>query len=176
MSEERKRDADPFRDGVRAVTGVLGALKDAIEETFDELRERGDISPERAREAARSTVKKAQEAVDDVRGRLDFVSRREFDDLRAEVEALRLRLDAHTRARAAAADEGAPDGAGTSGATAGQDEHRDRWAGSPGAGGGTGSPGGTGGTGSPGGAGGTGTGTGSVDSPPGTRGFTVEDE
>jgi polyhydroxyalkanoate synthesis regulator phasin len=92
--EQRRRDSDPFREGVRAITGILGALKDAIEETFDDLRQQGDLSPEKARDAARSTMKRAQEAVDDVRDRLDFVSRREFDALRAEVGELRRRLDA----------------------------------------------------------------------------------
>lgn len=91
--DQRRRDSDPIREGVRAVTGILGALKDAIEETFDELKQQGDLSPEKAREAARSTMKRAQDAVDDVRDRLDFVSRREFDALRAEVGELRRRLD-----------------------------------------------------------------------------------
>ena len=96
MVEEGKRDRnDPFREGVRAVTGFLGALKDAIEEQFDELRESGDLSPERAREAARSTMRKAQDTVEDVKDRLDFVTRREFDDLREEVAALRRQLAAH---------------------------------------------------------------------------------
>jgi polyhydroxyalkanoate synthesis regulator phasin len=90
----REEPGDPFREGVRAITGILGALKDAVEETFDELRQQGDLSPERAREAARSTVRRAQEAVDDVRDRLDFVPRREFDLLREEVAELRRRLDA----------------------------------------------------------------------------------
>jgi polyhydroxyalkanoate synthesis regulator phasin len=97
MTEQQPRDreTDPFREGVRTVTGILGALKEAIEETFDELRERGDISPERAKEAARSTMKRAQGQFDEMRERLDFVTRREFDALRAEVESLRARLDAH---------------------------------------------------------------------------------
>jgi polyhydroxyalkanoate synthesis regulator phasin len=92
--EQRRRDpGDPIRDGVRAITGILGALKDAIEETFDDLRQQGDLSPEKARDAARSTMRRAQDAVDDVRDRLDFVSRREFDTLRDEVAELRRRLD-----------------------------------------------------------------------------------
>jgi len=97
MSEEKKR-TDPgeaFREGVRAVTGILGALRDAVEQTFDELKERGDLSPERAREAARDTMRRAQEAVEDVKERLEFVPRREFEELRAQVAALRQELDAH---------------------------------------------------------------------------------
>jgi polyhydroxyalkanoate synthesis regulator phasin len=96
MSEDPRNQStgDAFREGVRTVTGVLGALVEALEHTFDELREGGDMSPDRAREAARSTVRKAQETVEDLRDRFDFVPRREFDELRAEVAALRARLDA----------------------------------------------------------------------------------
>jgi polyhydroxyalkanoate synthesis regulator phasin len=95
MTDDQKRrdTGDPIRDGVRAITGIVGALRDAIEETFDELRQQGELSPEKAKEAARSTVRRAQEAVDDVRDRLDFVPRRDFDALRDEVAALRRRLD-----------------------------------------------------------------------------------
>lgn len=94
----RRGSSDPgdtIRDGVRAVTGILGAFKDAIEQTFDDLSERGDISPDRARDAARDAMKRAQASVDDMRGRLEFVPRREFDTLKAEVAALRARLDQH---------------------------------------------------------------------------------
>lgn len=97
--ERRPNDlGDNLREGVRTVAGILGALKDAVEESFDELRQRGDLSPERAREAARATVQRAQEEMEGVRDRLDFVSRKELDALRAEVEELRVRLDAHTLA------------------------------------------------------------------------------
>lgn len=97
MADENRR-SDPFREGVRAVTGFLGALKDAIEESFDDLREKGDLSPERAKEAARSTMKKAQETMDEMRDRLDFVTQKEFDALRDEVAALRKELEAHRAA------------------------------------------------------------------------------
>jgi len=97
MADEKKRTepGDAFREGVRAVTGVLGALRDAVEQTFEELREKGDLSPDRAREAARETMRRAQEAVEEVRERLEFVPRREFEELKAQVDALRQELDAH---------------------------------------------------------------------------------
>lgn len=97
MTEEKKRTdpGDAFREGVRAITGILGALRDAVEQTFDDLREKGDLSPERAREAARDTMRRAQEAVEDVRERLELVPRREFEELRAEVAALRRELETH---------------------------------------------------------------------------------
>jgi polyhydroxyalkanoate synthesis regulator phasin len=129
MSSQERRPGDlgeNFREGVRTVAGILGALKDAVEESFDELRARGDLSPERAREAARATMQRAQEELDSVRDRLDFVSRREFDALRAEVDTLRARLDAHshphTHAQGGATQGGPAAGGGSppgSGGTAG---------------------------------------------------------
>jgi polyhydroxyalkanoate synthesis regulator phasin len=107
MTDDNRRDAgDPFREGVRAITGILGALRDAIEESFDDLKQQGDLSPEKAKEAARSTMRRAQEAVDDVRERIDFVPRREFDALREEVGELRRRLD--TMGGSAAPASGGP--------------------------------------------------------------------
>jgi len=92
--QRRSRDAgDHFRDAVRSISGVLGALKESLEATFDDLRETGEFTPEKAREAASATFRKAQEAVDEMRGRVDFVTRREFEDLRDEVDVLRARLD-----------------------------------------------------------------------------------
>lgn len=97
MTEDRKRPdpGDAFREGVRAVTGILGALRDAVEQTFDDLKERGDITPERAKEAARDTMKRAHDAVEEVRERLEFVPRREFDALRDEVAELRRLVEEH---------------------------------------------------------------------------------
>ncbi len=90
----RNRDnaKEGIKEGVRAVTGFLAALKDAIDETLRDVRDTGDLDPERAREAMRSTMKKAQGAMDDVKERLDFVPRKDLDTLRAEVEALRARV------------------------------------------------------------------------------------
>lgn len=97
MTEERKRpDAgDSFREGVRAVTGILGALREAIENTFDDMTDRGDISPDKAKEAAKDTMNRAQDAMDKVRDRLDFATRKELDELRAEVAELRRRVNVH---------------------------------------------------------------------------------
>lgn len=84
---------DDVREGIRAGLGILSALKEAIEETVDDMLERGELSQERAREAVRTTMERAQAAVDDARIRLDFVPRRDFDVLSADVEALRRRVD-----------------------------------------------------------------------------------
>jgi hypothetical protein len=40
-------------DGIRQGLGVLSALKDALDEAITEARDRGDLSPDRAREAVR---------------------------------------------------------------------------------------------------------------------------
>ena len=117
MSSEERRPGDlgdNLREGVRTVAGILGALKDAVEETFDDLRTHGDLSPEKAREAARATMQRAQEELETMRGRFDFVSRREFDELRAEVATLRARLDTHSHGQG-----GAGPSDGGSGATGG---------------------------------------------------------
>jgi polyhydroxyalkanoate synthesis regulator phasin len=100
MTEEKKRgDAgDTFRDGVRAVTGIIGALKDAVEQTFEDMTAKGDLSPDKAKEAARDTMNRAQEAMDKVRYRLDFATRREVEELRDEVTELRRRIDLHEAA------------------------------------------------------------------------------
>lgn len=97
MADEQRRNdpGDMFREGVRAVGGVVGAFREAIEQTFNDLSERGDLAPDRARDAARDAMKRAQDAVEDMRTRVDFVSRREFDDLKSQVTALRQRLDEH---------------------------------------------------------------------------------
>jgi polyhydroxyalkanoate synthesis regulator phasin len=81
-----------IKEGVRAVTGILAALKDAIEETIDDLKVRGDLDPNRAKQAAKDTMNRAQTAFDEMRDRVDFVTRKEFDALRAEVDALRARV------------------------------------------------------------------------------------
>jgi polyhydroxyalkanoate synthesis regulator phasin len=97
MADEGKRTdpGDAFRDSIRAVTGVMGAFKDAIEQTLNELSEKGDISPDRAKSAAQDAMKRAQDAMEDVRGRLEFVPRREFDALRDEVAGLKLQVERH---------------------------------------------------------------------------------
>ncbi len=79
-------------DGIKQGLGVLSAFKDALEETIVQARDRGDLTPERAKEALRSALARAQEAAGDARDRLDLVSQKEFDLLKAQVEDLKRRL------------------------------------------------------------------------------------
>lgn len=94
-------------DGIRTGLGVLGAFKDAIEETLQEAVDRGDLAPDRAKQAMRDAAQRLQGAFDDTRGRLELVSRKEHDELRAEVAALRERLERHERGGAGGAGPGA---------------------------------------------------------------------
>lgn len=98
MSDEGQgggRRLPSIGEGLRSGIGVLTAFKEAIEESIREASERGDLKPERARQFLNDAMERAQDAVGDVRERLDFVPRKEFDELRAQVEELRRRLDAH---------------------------------------------------------------------------------
>ena len=97
MSEQQGGDAGRrmgIGEGVKTGIGVLSALRDAVEETINEAMARGDLSPERAREAVQTAFRRAQDTVGDVRERLDVIPRREFDELRAAVASLSARLDA----------------------------------------------------------------------------------
>jgi polyhydroxyalkanoate synthesis regulator phasin len=80
-------------DGIKQGLGVPSALKDALEEAIGEARERGDLTPDRAREAVRSALHRVQEAAGDAKERLDFVPRKEFDHLRDQLEELKVRLE-----------------------------------------------------------------------------------
>ena len=81
-------------EGIRSGIGVLTAFKEAIEETIQEASSRGGLSPDRAKQFLGDALHKAQDAVGEVRERLEWVPRKEFEALQAEVAELRRRLDA----------------------------------------------------------------------------------
>jgi polyhydroxyalkanoate synthesis regulator phasin len=93
-SQPPQRALPGIGEGLKAGIGILTAFKQAIEETIQEASDRGDLKPERAKEALTGALTRAQGAFDDVRERLDVVPRRDFDALKAEVAELRRRLDA----------------------------------------------------------------------------------
>jgi polyhydroxyalkanoate synthesis regulator phasin len=93
MTEEQKRGGTGIGEGLKAGIGILTAFKQAIEETIEDAAERNDLRPERAKEALSGALTRAQDAFGDVRDRLEMVPRRDFDALRAEVEALRRRVE-----------------------------------------------------------------------------------
>lgn len=119
MSDERndrRNMGEDVREGIRAGLGILSALKDAVEETFDEMMDRGELSPDRAREAVRTTMDRAQEAFEDARSRFDFVPRSAFDELAGDVRELRRRVE-RLEARSHEHPEGgeSPDDSGSEG-------------------------------------------------------------
>lgn len=102
MTDETKTDAggagadDPnakkrMGDGIRQGLGVLTAFKDALEETIQEARDRGDLSADRAKEVMKDTLDKAQTAAEDAKERLDFATHGELD---AAVSNIKDRLGA----------------------------------------------------------------------------------
>jgi polyhydroxyalkanoate synthesis regulator phasin len=87
--EQRRSGIGGIGDGIRAGIGILSAFKEAVEETLQEAVDRGDLSPERAKRAVQDTVERIQTTFEGARGKIDWVSRQEFEELRMEVERLR---------------------------------------------------------------------------------------
>ena len=73
---------------------VLAAFKDALEETIQEARDRGDLSSEKAREVMKDAMGRAQTAAEGARERLDFATQAELRSLRKAVDSLQARVDA----------------------------------------------------------------------------------
>jgi polyhydroxyalkanoate synthesis regulator phasin len=99
-SEERDREGGrgpggrrSFSDGLRHVNAVLSAFKEAVEESFQDARDRGDLSTERARELVQGALSRARGAAGEAKERFDFVGQRDFDELADQVEDLRARLE-----------------------------------------------------------------------------------
>jgi polyhydroxyalkanoate synthesis regulator phasin len=105
---EDKGARQKMGEGIRSGIGILSALKDALEETIQEARDRGDLSTDRAKELVKEALGKAQTAASGARERLDLVNHTELEALAAEVEALRARvaaLEAQASSGPAGADE-----------------------------------------------------------------------
>lgn len=73
--------------------GILSAVRDALETTIQEARDRGDLSPDRAREIFDRAASRAREATAEARERLDLVPRSDFDALVGRVRDLEARLE-----------------------------------------------------------------------------------
>ncbi|HET9949876.1 MAG TPA: hypothetical protein VFQ22_13225 [Longimicrobiales bacterium] len=111
-TETRKSRRQRMGEGIRQGIGVLSAFKDALEETIQEARERGDLSAERAKELMKGALGKAQAAASEARERFDFVNQGELEELEQALEALQGRvaaLEAHVfgAARETQAESGA---------------------------------------------------------------------
>lgn len=81
-------------DGIRQGIGVLSAFKEALEETIQEARDRGDLSTDRAKEVMKEALDRAQSAAEEARGKLDFAHQADLDATRSELDALRASLEA----------------------------------------------------------------------------------
>lgn len=91
---ESKSRRDRMGEGIRHGIGVLSAFKEALEETIQEARDRGDLSAERAKEVMKEALDRAQGAAEDAKERLDFVHQSELDATRAALDALQIRVSA----------------------------------------------------------------------------------
>jgi polyhydroxyalkanoate synthesis regulator phasin len=96
-SGARKGAREKVGDGIRQGIGVLSAFKDAIEETIQEARERGDLSTERAKEVMKGALDRAQAAASGARERLDFAHQSELESVKEAVDELRRRVEALER-------------------------------------------------------------------------------
>ena len=103
---EKKRAREKVGDGIRQGIGVLSAFKDALEETINEARERGDLSADRAKEVMKGALGRAQAAAAEARERLDFATQAEHDALRETVEELQRRVAALEAEAFGAGEEG----------------------------------------------------------------------
>lgn len=130
MTEDQQRGrgrrdmGDDVREGIKAGLGILSALKDAIEETVDDMMDRGDLSQDRAKEAVRTTMERAQAAFDDARVRFEFVPRKDFDELAEDVRELRrrvIRLEGEAHQHAGSAGTGGTGAGGTGAGGTGPD-------------------------------------------------------
>lgn len=93
-SKERRSARRRMSDGIKEGIGVLSAFKDAIEETIQEARDRGDLSPDGAKRVMKDALGKAQQAASGAKERLDFAHQGELDALADTVQALRTRVAA----------------------------------------------------------------------------------
>lgn len=96
QSEKNQKQGPKERvsDGIRQGIGVLSAFKEALEETIQEARDRGDLSADRAKQVMKDALERAQGAAGDAKERLDFAHQSEIDALRAEIDTLRARVSA----------------------------------------------------------------------------------
>ncbi|MEQ1856935.1 MAG: hypothetical protein ABL963_10710 [Longimicrobiales bacterium] len=118
-SKERRGARRRMSDGIKEGINVLSAFKDAIEETIQEARERGDLSTDGAKRVMKDALGKAQSAASDARERLDFVNQGEMESLQATVASLRARVAALEERVFAGADQAPDRGGDSSGDTGG---------------------------------------------------------
>jgi polyhydroxyalkanoate synthesis regulator phasin len=116
--ESRTGGRGGIGEGLRTGVGVLNAFREAIEETVSEAMEAGgDVTPDRAKALMREAAQRVQSSFEETRERLDFVSRREFEELRREIADVRAQIAGLHGGEAIAASSG------PSGTAANEDDH-----------------------------------------------------
>jgi polyhydroxyalkanoate synthesis regulator phasin len=97
-TDDKAGDKDPksarqkVGDGIRQGIGVLSAFKDALEETIQEARERGDLSTDRAKEVMKGALGRAQAAAAEARERLDLVNQGDLEAVQGALDSLKQRI------------------------------------------------------------------------------------
>jgi polyhydroxyalkanoate synthesis regulator phasin len=91
---DRRGAREKVGDGIRQGIGVLSAFKDALEETIQEARERGDLSTDRAKEVMKGALGRAQAAASGAKERLDFAQQGDVDALGEALDRLTERVSA----------------------------------------------------------------------------------
>lgn len=93
MTDEQGSDKDGGGEGGSEHSlGILSALKEAIEETIQEAKDRGDLDPEKAKEFFRGAMEKAQAAAGEARGKLEEMRAKDFPSVQAAVDELKDRV------------------------------------------------------------------------------------
>jgi polyhydroxyalkanoate synthesis regulator phasin len=113
VTDDKKSAREKVSDGIKQGIGVLSAFRDALEETINEARERGDLSTDRAKEVMKDALHKAHEAAEGAKERLDFVTQSEFDTLSETVERVKDRVGALEEILRAGTGGSSPADAGT---------------------------------------------------------------
>ena len=91
-ANESKSTRAKMGDGIKQGIGVLSAFKDALEETIQEARDRGDLSTDRAKEVMKEALDKAQSASERARDRLDFANQADVETLTGAMKSIRERV------------------------------------------------------------------------------------
>jgi polyhydroxyalkanoate synthesis regulator phasin len=99
--EGRRNARDRVSDGFSRGMGMLSALKEALEETISEARDRGDLSVDRAKDAMKDAVDRARDATSDARERFDWVTQGEFAALVKRVQELESRMEGKSETESA---------------------------------------------------------------------------
>jgi polyhydroxyalkanoate synthesis regulator phasin len=92
VEDNRRSGVGGIGDGIRTGIGILTAFKEAVEETLQEAVDRGDLSPDRAKQAMQGAADRLQAGLEDARDKFDVVTRRDFEALRDELADLRVRI------------------------------------------------------------------------------------